>query len=209
MADIKPIETKYNGYRFRSRLEAKWAVFFDAAGIPYEYEPEGFVLSNNKYYLPDFYLPSLKMFVEIKPKSSDELEDAKDKLTRLFGMFSSDDDNNTGVFVGLFIGDPYDSEMEVHCFYYDDEGGGESWFNAEFRRNYTIWHDCLTALYEYKTPCIVVGKRYDIRETRFRDSNNKESDIVIPFHIVDDIGDGLLDEKLRARQARFEHGECG
>ena len=26
---IKPIETKYNGYRFRSRLEARWAVFFD------------------------------------------------------------------------------------------------------------------------------------------------------------------------------------
>ena len=38
--DIKPIETVYNGYRFRSRLEARWAVFFDAAGIEYEYEPE-------------------------------------------------------------------------------------------------------------------------------------------------------------------------
>lgn len=23
--DIKPIETLYNGYRFRSRLEARWA----------------------------------------------------------------------------------------------------------------------------------------------------------------------------------------
>ena len=40
--DIKPIETYYNGYRFRSRLEARWAVFFDALGVPYEYEPEGF-----------------------------------------------------------------------------------------------------------------------------------------------------------------------
>ena len=27
---IKPIETNYKGYRFRSRLEARWAVFFDA-----------------------------------------------------------------------------------------------------------------------------------------------------------------------------------
>ena len=30
---IAAIETKYKGYRFRSRLEARWAVFFDALGI--------------------------------------------------------------------------------------------------------------------------------------------------------------------------------
>lgn len=35
--DIKPIETHYNGYRFRSRLEARWAVFFDALGIKPEF----------------------------------------------------------------------------------------------------------------------------------------------------------------------------
>jgi hypothetical protein len=33
---IKTIETIYNGYRFRSRLEARWAVFFDAMGIKYD-----------------------------------------------------------------------------------------------------------------------------------------------------------------------------
>lgn len=38
--EIKPIETVYKGYRFRSRLEARWAVFFDAQGIEWEYEPE-------------------------------------------------------------------------------------------------------------------------------------------------------------------------
>lgn len=54
MADLKPIETFYNGFRFRSRLEARWAVFFDALGVRYEYEPEGFELPNGKYYLPDF-----------------------------------------------------------------------------------------------------------------------------------------------------------
>ena len=32
---MKAIETEYNGYRFRSRLEARWAVFFDALGIEY------------------------------------------------------------------------------------------------------------------------------------------------------------------------------
>lgn len=51
---MKPIETIYNGYRFRSRLEARWAVFFDALGVDYEYEPEGFQLDNGMYYLPDF-----------------------------------------------------------------------------------------------------------------------------------------------------------
>ena len=64
---IKPIETVYNGYRFRSRLEARWAVFFDAAGVEYEYEPEGYVLNDGTNYLPDFYLPGLQLFVEIKP----------------------------------------------------------------------------------------------------------------------------------------------
>ena len=55
--EIKAIETVYNGYRFRSRLEARWAVFFDAAGIKYEYEPEGFETNEGTKYLPDFYLP--------------------------------------------------------------------------------------------------------------------------------------------------------
>ena len=50
---IQAIETTYNGYRFRSRLEARWAVFFDAIGQEYEYEPEGFELMSGRY-LPDF-----------------------------------------------------------------------------------------------------------------------------------------------------------
>lgn len=51
---IKAIETKYKGYQFRSRLEARWAVFFDSLGVKWEYEPEGFDLENGIYYLPDF-----------------------------------------------------------------------------------------------------------------------------------------------------------
>ncbi len=56
MAKIKAIETVYNGYRFRSRLKARWAVFFDSLGIQYEYEPEGFDLGDAGWYLPDFWL---------------------------------------------------------------------------------------------------------------------------------------------------------
>lgn len=51
---IKVKETEYHGYRFRSRLEARWAVFFDSLGVKYEYEPEGFTLDNGVSYLPDF-----------------------------------------------------------------------------------------------------------------------------------------------------------
>ena len=64
---IKPIETVYNGFRFRSRLEARWAVFFDAIGLKYEYEIEGYA-TNSICYLPDFYIPSLNRWFEIKGK---------------------------------------------------------------------------------------------------------------------------------------------
>jgi hypothetical protein len=64
---IKAIETAYNGYRFRSRLEARWAVFFDTLGVRYEYEKQGFDLGEAGYYLPDFWLPEEKFWVEIKP----------------------------------------------------------------------------------------------------------------------------------------------
>lgn len=50
---IKAIETRYAGCRFRSRLEARWAVFFDHLKIGWQYEPEGFELPNGRY-LPDF-----------------------------------------------------------------------------------------------------------------------------------------------------------
>lgn len=66
--EIKAIETVYDGYRFRSRLEAKWAVFFNKAHIKYVYEPEGVELPNGERYLPDFYLPELETHVEVKGK---------------------------------------------------------------------------------------------------------------------------------------------
>lgn len=58
---IKAIETRYAGCRFRSRLEARWAVFFDAMGMEWQYEPEGFELPSG-WYLPDFYLPAGDMW---------------------------------------------------------------------------------------------------------------------------------------------------
>ena len=105
------IPTMYKGIKFRSRLEARWAVFFDTLGIEWEYEPQGYeigcsytpmpgdmiytfsdgstgdtwhkklkesegltVVSEKpatgdeslEWYLPDFWLPELKIWVEVK-----------------------------------------------------------------------------------------------------------------------------------------------
>ena len=62
---IKAIETKYAGCRFRSRLEARWAVFFNHMQIPWEYEPEGFDI-DGRWYLPDFRLPECGTWIEVK-----------------------------------------------------------------------------------------------------------------------------------------------
>ncbi|MEU9797075.1 hypothetical protein AB0E27_42150 [Streptomyces sparsogenes] len=73
---IRAIETSYAGHRFRSRLEARWAVFFDKMGIRWEYEPQGYAVgpdSERKPYLPDFWLPKEKLWVEVKG-SEDQLD---------------------------------------------------------------------------------------------------------------------------------------
>jgi hypothetical protein len=69
---IKAIETRYAGYLFRSRLEARWAVFFDALKYDWQYEPEGFELVSGKRYLPDFRinLPDGPLWFEIKPEGT-------------------------------------------------------------------------------------------------------------------------------------------
>lgn len=78
---MKAIETEYKGYRFRSRLEARWAVFFDACGVKWEYEPEGFDLGDGLYYLPDFLLHDVlfrdkadphDLWIEVKGQMTDE-----------------------------------------------------------------------------------------------------------------------------------------
>ena len=68
---IKAIATIYKGRRFRSRLEARWAIFFDAIDIGWEYEIEGFEIGNTKY-LTDFKIQSfgrnkVDLYIEIKP----------------------------------------------------------------------------------------------------------------------------------------------
>jgi hypothetical protein len=64
---MKAIETTYSGIRFRSKTEAKWALFMDIIGCKWIYEPEGYNLGDGVFYCPDFYLPDIDAFLEIKP----------------------------------------------------------------------------------------------------------------------------------------------
>lgn len=59
--EFKPIPTKYKGRQYRSRLEARWAAYFDLTNIPFEYEP--FDLDG---WIPDFIING-ETLVEIKP----------------------------------------------------------------------------------------------------------------------------------------------
>ena len=64
---LDPIPTIYNGVRYRSRLEARWALFFDAIGLRAQYELDGWEIRPGVAYLADFWLPQIKMFFEVKP----------------------------------------------------------------------------------------------------------------------------------------------
>jgi hypothetical protein len=102
--DIKPIETNYRGYRFRSRLEARWACFLTTLGIDYEYEPNGYNLGELGRYLPDFWVPSLQSYVEIKPELA-----GQEKCRGLSDM--------TGKAVVLIAGQPWPREHRIGFFH--------------------------------------------------------------------------------------------
>lgn len=56
----------YNDINFKSNWEIITAKYLDKANIKWRYEPTGFLLSDGKYYYPDFYLPEYDKWVEVK-----------------------------------------------------------------------------------------------------------------------------------------------
>src|SRR3974390_1482030 len=103
--DFAPIETHYQGYRFRSRLEARWAVFLDAANIQWEYEVQGYTL-NGVNYLPDFWLPANNAFLEIKPSVGPDFYKQRNKQCANLQPTLSALANATGADVFLIMGSP-------------------------------------------------------------------------------------------------------
>lgn len=117
--NIKAIETSYNGYLFRSRLEARWAVFFDSLGVAWEYEKEGYELSTGKRYLPDFWLPDENIWVEVKGKMPD------DEYLKMLETFSS----ASGQALLLVIGMPGATDSVFWGFDSTDSSAGSYYAN--------------------------------------------------------------------------------
>lgn len=136
---IKAIETVAYGRRFRSRTEAKWAVFFTTLGVSWEYEPEGFEIEGTRY-LPDFRVwtpQGQPIWYEIKGRNV--VSEAK------FELFCRSTDERAYMLSGepidalktheacprcgsiqLFEEWDYDDEQAFNCFACDMEtpGGG-------------------------------------------------------------------------------------
>jgi hypothetical protein len=59
--------TNYRGIRMRSKLEASYAKYLDSISEEWLYEPERFFLEELQCtYLPDFYLPRIDTYSEVK-----------------------------------------------------------------------------------------------------------------------------------------------
>lgn len=218
MEEIKAIETEYNGYRFRSRLEARWAVFFDTLKIKYEYEPEGYKLKNGIYYLPDFYLPDLEYYAEVKGKNNHLYEDMKK--------------------VEQFVMEKKTAVIILSDIPYSIESKGLYWFpvyvyTAKYCRGYDAYYAFFMRDFieddfyiGCEKKCYIGDAEYNndpmlnniIRSSVFRKIqciHGKDLDSEALYSdgfgsIRKDYEDELLPVQqamLKARQARFEHGE--
>ena len=66
MSTIRATRTQYNGTWFASTLEADWAATFDSLEWHWQYEPVAVQLPDDSHYRPDFYLPSQRVWCEVK-----------------------------------------------------------------------------------------------------------------------------------------------
>lgn len=184
---FEAIETRYAGCRFRSRLEARWAVFFDALNVRWDYEPEGFVLGT-ELYLPDFWLPDIKLWVEVKGA----VEKGDNKPLTLCEKLHIMTEWPVALVVGSIGNEQLTLIAEDSC----ESGGGR------FVDDDSAWSmtpsDTLTVYCEwvaYRKDRVVWGPGYQSTLPHFEFALN-----VTPR---------LLDAYTRARSARFEHGENG
>ena len=187
MSDMKAIETEYKGYRFRSRLEARWAVFFDEMGIKYEYEPEGIVLSDGTHYLPDFFLPDFNCYFEVKRSGIKGTKEGWTAEKKVSDLRSQD-------CVGMICyGDPYDNDIFLEAIDCNDSGGG---WSASTPVTFDVDDD---------GDPILVSPWADDERTYF--SDNFETLLPIYQGTLYDVSARARRARVKARQARFEHGE--
>lgn len=191
MTTIKPIETQYKGYRFRSRLEARWAVFFDALGVQWEYEKEGYDLGDFGWYLPDFWLPQVKSFAEVKPGKFSKIE-----FSKCLALISG------GTYSCILLDVPVPENTPYFNVYKDSDDDFSQYFGTKILS--CDWCNAWYADYELfkrqsisstQVVCLTAAK---LREGRF---------YVAPGGESDSRWDDTEKACIAARSARFEHGE--
>lgn len=213
MTGLKAIETRYKGYRFRSRLEARWAVFFDALGIRYQYEPQGFDL-DGVWYLPDFHLPDMMLWAEVKPTSP--LSDAdREKVGKLNEALEEEYKQNgyTGGKEQLVVlyGEPY-RDREEQC-YSIGAHWGTTFLQCVICGHVNIGHEPqrYDNIVQYQCECCDYGEcrgggKEEYARQRWREWFHK-GDILAPLPFDPAFTFGLGQAYTAARSARFEHGE--
>jgi hypothetical protein len=72
------VRTAYGPRWYRSKTEARWAAWFDKVGVEFYYEPSNIALGFCNY-IPDFYLPDLGAYFEVKAGNFGETQIRKIK----------------------------------------------------------------------------------------------------------------------------------
>ena len=191
---IKAIETEYKGYRFRSRLEARWAVFFDACNAKWEYEPEGFELDNGQWYLPDFLLHDVKgrasgdLWVEVKGVMTQE------DAIKIYSFCGKDANGNGIVKNPIYIvaGIPEEKSyggVDRFCSDWGYQG-----FPGVKRGPYPFNFETIDGDYFVAHPGINLDGNFEL----FGDDSN---------YLSARDYETTINAFRKARQARFEHGE--
>lgn len=113
MSDYKVIPTRYDGYYFRSRTEARWAKALNYLRWNWDYELEGFSLPSGGY-LPDFALldgEGVQLWIEVKGKEPTREEHMKlaqlvaaTKITAVFAIGSPRSFNLGGYYWNMAAG---------------------------------------------------------------------------------------------------------
>lgn len=206
---ISAIETKALGYRFRSRTEARWAIFFDAGHIRYEYEPEG-IKDGDIMYLPDFYLPDFDLYVEVKPERPGALEELKKPLALVH--------RNKIQRLLILPNIPQKTEFEywwyLFAYYHNGVQGARTaraaiipWGDGELRvvTNWAAGYDTPTEIWGDPSFCTL--RPHCIEPIHDKDmpygDGPSYTDLIEQDGEIDDISVAYD----KARTARFEHGE--
>jgi hypothetical protein len=80
---VRSIETTYNGKEYKSRLEANIAMIITRIGYAYEYEPISFLLPSGTHYWPDFYVPSIHLWIEGRGYETEKGQQQIDEFSKL------------------------------------------------------------------------------------------------------------------------------